>query len=354
MSEGSISAVAPGKIILMGEHAVAHHSPAVVATLGLYCKVQVLPKSSQLIELCLPDLGMHRCYSRQAVLDYALQARQAWQAYRCHPDAHRFRALRGQAGDHLAKCAVGETLLHLGHGFNQGLKISVHSQIPIGAGMGSSAALAVCIPAAIISHFTRRAEVAQVQHLARQIEQRQHGLPSGVDHRTIVQGGVASFMPAAGDDLQLCPLRDAGAVLNELRLYNTGTANESTGAVVTAVRNTLQDAHSPLLQSMRQTTQAFIALLRSPHCDRARLYALIRDYERALEALGVVPGPVQALIREIEKSGGAAKVSGAGALSGSSAGLLLVLPPVTAAPLLQGLDAIEAPLAVEGLWVQRP
>lgn len=354
MDQDSVSAVAPGKIILMGEHAVAHHSPAVVATLGLYCKVRVQAKTAQLIELYLPDLGIHRCYSRQSVLDYALQARQAWQAYRCRPDAHTFRALRGQAGDHLVKCAVGETLLHLGHGFNQGMKIAVRSQIPIGAGMGSSAALAVSIPAAIISHFTRRAEVAQVQHLARQIEQRQHGLPSGVDHRTIVHGGVASFMPAAGDDLQLCPLRGAGAVLNELRLYNTGTASESTGAVVTAVRNTLQDEHNPLLRSMRQTTLAFTALLQDPGVDRARLCALMRDYQRALEALGVVPGPVQALIREIEKTGGAAKISGAGALSGSSAGLLLVLAPVTAAPLLKGLSAIEAPLAVEGLWVQRP
>jgi mevalonate kinase len=53
----------------------------------------------------------------------------------------------------------------------------------------------------------------------------------------------------------------------------------------------------------------------------------IRDYEACLEAIGVVPRPVQEAIREVETLGGAAKISGAGALSGEAAGCLLVCWP---------------------------
>src|SRR5579863_4365513 len=56
----------------------------------------------------------------------------------------------------------------------------------------------------------------------------------------------------------------------------------------------------------------------------ARVTAGIREHQACLEALGVVPAPVRALVRQIEAAGGAAKVSGAGSLAGPGAGSLLV------------------------------
>jgi hypothetical protein len=50
----------------------------------------------------------------------------------------------------------------------------------------------------------------------------------------------------------------------------------------------------------------------------------IRDYQRCLEELGVVPEPIRETIRQVESLGGAAKISGAGSLSGAAAGCLLV------------------------------
>ncbi|WP_166361729.1 mevalonate kinase family protein [Pseudomonas akapageensis] len=349
-----VQAHAPAKIILMGEHAVVHHCPAVVATLGLYCHVQIQPRNAQLVELCMPDVDIHRCYSRQSVLDYTLQTRKAWQNYVRNPVASAFAALRGQQTDHLVKCAIGETLLHLGPEYAQGMKVTVRSDIPVGAGLGSSAALAVSIPAAIISHLSRQPEAAVVQYLARKIEQRQHGLPSGVDHRTILHGGIVRFSPDASGDLALSSLPNARLVLNDLRIYTTGTANESTGAVVTSVRQKLAGRNNPLLSRMRRTTEAFISLLQGQRCDRAQLYSLISEYQRSLEQLGVVPDPVQSLIRYIEEAGGAAKVSGAGALSGSSAGALLVFGPIAVTDLLQDLPMLTATIAVDGLSVDRP
>lgn len=136
MAATQVQARAPAKIILMGEHAVVHHCPAVVATLDLYCRVLIQPASTRLIELHLPDLSVHRCYWPQTLLEYAVHARKAWHRYLRHPGSVAFAALRGCEDDHLVKCAIGETLLYLGPDHARGMKFSVCSDIPIGGRPG--------------------------------------------------------------------------------------------------------------------------------------------------------------------------------------------------------------------------
>lgn len=178
-------------------------------------------------------------------------------------------------------------------------------------------------------------------------------LPSGVDHRTILQGGVVRFTPDASGGHSLSPLVIKNETLKDLQVFDTGTAQESTGTVVTAVHHKLTGRHNPLLLRMRQTTEAFISLLLGHHYDRIALYARVREYQALLEQLGVVPHPIRALVRQIETAGGAAKVSGAGALCGTGAGSLLVFGPQPPShpPGLRPLAC--ATLAVDGLTVVR-
>jgi mevalonate kinase len=72
--------------------------------------------------------------------------------------------------------------------------------------------------------------------------------------------------------------------------------------------------------------------------DGGALASAIHEAQRGLEAAGVVPEAVRDLVRRIEAAGGAAKVSGAGALHGAGAGCLVVYHPHPAA-----LDEREAP-----------
>ncbi|HSN85918.1 MAG TPA: hypothetical protein VL025_04125, partial [Thermoanaerobaculia bacterium] len=86
-----------------------------------------------------------------------------------------------------------------------------------------------------------------------------------------------------------------------------------------------------LLDRMEAATRAFRDLLQGKHpdgeTDPDRALHLIRDHEACLEGLGVVPEQVRNLVRQVEDEGGAAKISGAGALSGPGAGSLLVYHP---------------------------
>jgi mevalonate kinase len=53
--------------------------------------------------------------------------------------------------------------------------------------------------------------------------------------------------------------------------------------------------------------------------------ALIRENHRLLVQIGVVPEKVQRFISAVEARGGAAKICGAGAISGNAGGTLLLL-----------------------------
>ena len=117
--------------------------------------------------------------------DYAVKARERWQAFAADPTPERFRALRGDDDAHLAKVALGETLLAYGDRVDPGWSMRITSAIPVGSGMGSSAAAAAALIAAALCLLDQPVDVATIEPLLLETERRQHGSPSGVDGITM-------------------------------------------------------------------------------------------------------------------------------------------------------------------------
>ncbi|WP_460131266.1 mevalonate kinase family protein [Pseudomonas sp. S1_E04] len=349
-----VQACAPGKVILMGEHAVLHGCPALAMAIGLRSCASASLRKDRLINAQLCTLGLSRSYHREALLRYTRQVRQAWARARQKPLSHPFALVRGNDADHLIKCALGESLERFSDTDSPGLDLTLHSDLPLNAGFGSSAALAVCVPAALASLYGSPATRATLQTLAMIIEGYQHGQPSGIDHMTALLGSIIEVQPRPRGQLHVSPMPAGTAALHlaGAQLYHTGCARESTGEVIVGTRARLAGRNNPLLADMRQTIQAFSQLLRAPKADRPRLLALIRGYQQALEQLGVVPESIRQAVRAVERAGGAAKLCGAGALSGESAGCLLVFP--SAQPLfeLAAYPRIDTVLAAPGLQVK--
>ena len=344
----AVTVSTPGKLILMGEHAVVYGRPALVAAIDLRLRatfsVPLAPPGAsrplpeiveiaEIVEIDLPGLAHRVTLSWGEVLAYARAARDGWTAYAARPDLAGFLELRGDDPAHIVKAALGEVAAALGEeaGGAPGLCLRLDSELPVGAGFGSSAAAAVAVVAGYAAWRGRDdLDRATIARLALEAERRQHGLPSGVDTATSLHGGLLwaqRLHPSQGGELACERLAADSPLLGRLRVYHTGTPPEATGAVVAAVR-TRRDrdpaAYERLFDRMEAATRGLRAELGAAAERPERVTDLIREHQACLEALGVVPAPVRALVRRVEAAGGAAKVSGAGSLAGPGAGSLLV------------------------------
>lgn len=318
----------PGKLILMGEHSVVYHRPAVVAAVDLRLRVTLEGVASDALELDLSSIGSRLRTTWTEVEDYGTRARENWREFARQPTAPHFDRVRGHDPAHVVKVALSEAALACGPRVPRPSRVAVRSDVPIGAGFGSSAASAVGVIAAFLAHAGRHADPQTVDRVALEVERRQHGLPSGVDHSTVLRGGMIWAVNNPSGAVFLEPVLAVSTLPARIRVFDTGTPTEATGAVVAAVRERLGAADpreaEKLLDRMEDATRAFREELTAREEDPTAVIEILRDFEACLERLGVVPEAVRSVVRRVEAEGGAAKISGAGALRGPGAGCLLV------------------------------
>ena len=348
--------------MLMGEHAAVYGRPALIAAVDRRLTVEMATTSGTGVRLELPQVGVASAMPWAEIFDYIEQARADWCAYEREPSPESFRRLRGDDPAHLVKIALGEAALAAGDAPENrppGLELHLDSEIPIGAGFGSSAATAVAVVRAYLALRDREMSAGELHRLTLEIERRQHGQPSGVDNATVIHGGLVWAERDADGTLRASPLEVHSTLLGEVRIYNSGEPRESTGAVVAAVRrfrDTDTERCNVLLDRMEAATRELRELLTSEGRPAATLVCLMREFESCLEGLGVVPPAIREVVRTVEARGGSAKISGAGALTGDGAGSILVYHPdpreVDRWDVLTGLTRLDVRLGTEGVRVE--
>ncbi len=362
----------PGKVILMGEHAAVYGRPAVVAAVDLRLEVEACVGSvagvgGGGVHLDLPDIGVAEEHSWPEVEEFANRARGQWRAFRAGEEP--FRASRDRSG--LVRIAVGEAMVSLAPVASERLRartleLRLRSAIPVGGGLGSSAAAAVGVVAAVrrVANATAGApsdllpagvdgeELPAIESAALEVERRQHGFASGIDSGTVLRGGVL-LVRDGGGDLGFDELPQRGWLRRGIRIVDSGTPGQTTGAVVTTVRRRYEedpDGVAEVLDRIGAAAEAFREALVTDRETQAS--AAIRAGHRSLVDLGVVPSAIAERVARVEASGGAAKISGAGALEGESAGALIcMLGGRDAGPTegLSDLAPVDAPIGADGL-----
>lgn len=328
----------------MGEHAVVYGAPALVAAVDLRARASAEPSAdlpSGHIRLELPDLDHDEALGRGAVREYASRARRRWEEFSRSPGRESFARVRGEGPGHVSLVALGEAMEAAGHGRGRddgapGVRVTVRSEIPVGRGFGSSAAVGCAVALAWLERAGESLSREELEALLLEVERRQHGQPSGVDAAAVLRGGVVWAEPDSdGSDLRVESVSMPGTLSSRFRVVDTGEPEENTGEVVSAVRERRErdpETVQAALERIREATTAFRRLLERPAPEPGDAVELVRRCQRGLEELGVVPEPVRELVRAVEREGGAAKISGAGALSSPASGppgggLLLVVHP---------------------------
>ncbi|KAG8145965.1 putative Mevalonate kinase protein [Naja naja] len=203
---------APGKVILHGEHAVVHGKVAVATAVNLRTFLRMTPRQDGRVSLQLPNLGSR--LSWEAAELRPLLA--AFSAELPPPSAEQVEKLKEFAGgDNGLQSVAAAAFLYLclsvasKCGVLPTVDILVWSELPPGAGLGSSAAFSVCLAGALLSgcgtisyplqegqevaRWTKE-ELDMINSLALQGEQVIHGNPSGVDNAVSTWGGAMRFI----------------------------------------------------------------------------------------------------------------------------------------------------------------
>ena len=348
----------------MGEHAAVYGAPAIVAATGPRLSVRAGRSEHARpdeVELVLRASGHREMLPWAGLRAYAAAVRGRWSRFAACPDQDRLRVVRMNGGPaFLVRVALGEIALRRGLPHGEPLLLEVAGDLPAGRGLGSSAALSVSVLAAVLAWSGENPDADEIEELAYEVERRQHGRPSGVDGAAVLHGGLVWACARAAPPSRITPLPVRPHHLDRIRVYDTGRPAQSTGEVIAAVRDRLCADGADLLERMASTTRRMRRALEEE--GRGDPPApLIRRYHALLCELGVVPRAVQHLVERIEEEGGAAKISGAGALDdgdASGAGMLLVHHPeperLDALPGLSALRRIPVNLGARGLELSWP
>jgi len=307
----TFSAKAPAKVLLTGEHAVVYGSPAIALAVNRFATTTVRSHNEHGFCFTLKDLKS----SVRFTLSTLCRVRdRLLSAYRQFIEGKRsIREVLVAPGE-LFQFTLATVLDICKVELEEGLDIHLHSSIPIGCGMGSSAATVVSLVRALLHHFHIEKGLDWIERLIFDVERLQHGTPSGVDSFISLHGGCAVFQ-------QKNPPRSLEMPQEPLWIVNTGTPDSSTGEAVSLVSK--QWKNSSVWHDFEDVARRVERALTSKNIPELSLALSLN--QRLLEKIGVVPERVRAFVREIEKRGGTAKISGAGAVRGQTAGILLVL-----------------------------
>ena len=207
------------------------------------------------------------------------------------------------------------------------LEITITSQIPVGCGLGSSAALSSSLIGALMKFVKNILNPVQINELSYEVEKFAHGHPSGADNTTVVFGGMVWFRREFDFLKSIWSLPPQNYHIPKFFLINSGKPLESTKEMVTQV-NRLYNRNKKKIEEVfndqeKETKRLLVSLKEGNSGD---LVSSIRQGERNLEKIEIVSSFAQKIIREIEEKGGAAKVCGAGGKKGRS-GILLCFHP---------------------------
>jgi len=198
--EGASVGEAFGKVILLGEHAVVYDRHALALPIPAAVRAEVAPS----------DAGMSLSMPGRNIGD-------DWPA--------EARTRGGPAA------IVSLIMRELGV-VDRAFRIRVSSRIPVGAGLGSSAAFAVAIIRAFDALLDRRLGDIEIDRIAFRCEELTHGTPSGIDNNLATFGQAVLYSKGSRTRTRPIPLAELPPLV-----VATCDARGSTRELVAAVRS---------------------------------------------------------------------------------------------------------------------
>lgn len=308
----------PAKIHLLGEHTVVYGKPALLSAINrrLYVNLKVLKKSKKGKISINTD-------QRKSLIRECLKIFQKNYKLKNLPD----------------------------------LSITVSSSIPVGSGLGSSAALSSAVIGALSKGILNIWNPIKINELSFEVEKIQHGNPSGGDNSVVTFGGLIYFRKEFDFLKSIWSLPIINYHFPKFILLDSKRPVETTGEMVGKVADLYAKTPEKFAAVFQdQEIQTKNLLLAFKKNDIKLLKTSLKKGEQNLEKIGVVGEFAQKIIREIEKEDGAAKISGGGGFKKGS-GIILCyhekLSVIKTIAQKYSLKTLDITLAEEGIRIEK-
>ncbi|ODV84594.1 hypothetical protein CANARDRAFT_29119 [[Candida] arabinofermentans NRRL YB-2248] len=302
---------APGKVIIFGEHSAVYNKPAIAAALSLRTYLLVTKHDSDDIILEFPDIDFSYKWKKSDIPLKSTISNKLHEDDELNPELISSITPLLSTINTKYHYTAAYTFLYLfvslcSDSIPSGLTFTVRSTLPIGAGLGSSASISVCLTSAF-SYLNNHIDEATFKSADINLkdspecsfidswsfigEKCSHGNPSGIDNAVATYGGAVLFqrmsnsIPSVRTSMRNLP------VLN-LLLTNTKTPR-STSDLVSKVSKLIVDlpiTSGLILDTMESIVKIAYNLMLRPFLDsesKQKLLELIRINHGLLVSLGV-------------------------------------------------------------------
>ena len=310
-----VQSFAPAKIILSGEHAVVYQKPALACAVNRHAGVTIQGRKEQGVVFHLRDIKT----TVQSTVSTLRRIRD-----RLRGNFHQFAkgnlSIRHVLSSpwEIFQYSLISVLEACRIELKEGLHIDFQSTIPIGCGMGSSAATAVSFLKAVSHYLGLNRSIDWLEKCVYDCEQLQHGFPSGIDASLALRGGCILFQKGTANEQLTLPK-------TPFWLIHTGTPLSKTGECVEHVRKHFSS--SAIWSEFETITLQMKRFIETGSFDHPEFLRLISENQTLLEKIDVVPDPIMRCIQELKNHGIFAKVCGAGAVRGDRGGILAAFGP---------------------------
>lgn len=337
-------ASAPGKVHLIGEHAVVYGEPAIIASIGKRTTVKAIgSKDVRYIDkrfnsgLSWPLKEVEACREETAAL---------WKKCAAKRDfSELFDFIKKDGYLNYQKAVIGIVLNKLN--IDDGVTVTINSDVPVGSGLGSSSSLAVALVKAVAEAYNKKISPESVNEIAYELEKIIHGTPSGGDNSACCFGGLIWFQKSQLNNI-ITPLKIHK--LENFVLVYTGKQKKSTGELVQVVRNLNESYRNPRVKKIGMLANEMKDVLAKKNFRRMK--EIINEDQKLLAELGVSIKEIDTIAEAVRKIGGAAKLCGAGG------GGVMLCYNEDKEKLIQtikdlGYEPWETELAVEGVRLEK-
>jgi len=316
-----IMASAPGKTILFGEHAVVYGEPAIAGAVNKRATIKLRKSPSDVSIFKSDDLGF------EAELDTVTK---------------RYTLKKGRPG------IINYILEILSEYHDHSpIEVDLSLDIPIGSGLGSSAAVTVSALAALFKYHGKKFDRITLAKKAHEIENNVQGMASPLDTRVSTFGGLIYL----SRDKKIAKFNTD---LKSSFVIGYTSKRGNTSRMIKSVRS-LKYRHPKILNSIMETIgditdEAKIAISQN---EEYKLGELMNVNQGLLDSIGVNTNELSRMVYLARKAGASgSKITGAG-----GGGSIIACCPRNQDKVFKALNyydnAIKVKFSKEGVFVKQ-